>query len=56
MDAPKGVAIVVLGHLPDGERRRGQLDREENQGKLGIGAVVTADLTHDEVLPAPVDF
>jgi recombination protein RecA len=24
--------------------------------KLGIGAVVTADLTHDEVLPAPVDF
>ena len=24
--------------------------------KLGIGAVVTADLAHDEVLPAPVDF
>jgi recombination protein RecA len=24
--------------------------------KLGIGAVVTADVTHDEVLPAPVDF
>ena len=24
--------------------------------KLGIGAVVTADLTDDEVLPAPVDF
>jgi recombination protein RecA len=24
--------------------------------KLGIGAVVTADLNNDEVLPAPVDF
>jgi recombination protein RecA len=24
--------------------------------KLGIGAVVTADLSNDEVLPAPVDF
>jgi hypothetical protein len=31
-----------------------EIEQKINE-KLGIGAVVTAELTHDEVLPAPVD-
>jgi hypothetical protein len=52
---PSGRAFVVGHFLMENAEVANEIEKKIKE-KLGIGAVVTADLTDDEVLPAPVDF